>query len=263
VVSGDVIDELDETFNVNLSNGSIGITDTQGAGTITDDDTATLSIDDVSVTEGNSGTVNAVFTVTKTLQSSQNVTVDYATANGTATAGSDYTAIGTTTLTFVAGAGLTQTVTVIVDGDFLDEGNETFNVNLSNGSIGITDAQGVGTINDDDTAGFSIDELGGVSMDELIGADVFNVVLTAEPEADVTITIVSANTNRVIVSTPTVTFTSANWSTPQPVDLVAGNEDVANNEVTVLTVAVDDAQSDDAWDAVANQTVDATTVNQN
>ena len=56
-------------------------------GTITDDDAApTLTIDDVTVAEGNSGTMNATFTVTLSAASGQTVTVDYATANGTATA---------------------------------------------------------------------------------------------------------------------------------------------------------------------------------
>jgi len=128
------------------------ITDGQGIGTITDDDQSTLSIDDVTVTEGNTGTVSAVFTVTKTLASSQTVTVDYATANVTATAGADYTAIAPTTLTFLPGGALTQTVTVVVSGDALVEGNETFNVTLANatGGAAISDATGVGTITDDD-----------------------------------------------------------------------------------------------------------------
>ena len=81
------------------------------------------------MTEGDTGSLNATFTVTLTPASTQTVTVGYATANGTATAGSDYTA-ASGTLTFAPGA-TTQTVAVGVLGDLLDEANETFTVNLS------------------------------------------------------------------------------------------------------------------------------------
>src|SRR5262249_18052598 len=91
--------------------------------------TSTLSINDVTVTEGNSGTINANFTVTLAPTSTGTVTVNWATADGTATAPSDYVQ-GSGTLTFAAGEG-TKTVTVVVNGDTTVEGNETFFVNLS------------------------------------------------------------------------------------------------------------------------------------
>ena len=108
------MDEPNETFVVNLSGATNAtIADSQATGTITDNDpTPTLSVNNVSVTEGNSGTTTMTFTVTLSNASSQNVTVNFATANGTATAGSDYTArIGT--LTFTPGT-TTQTVAITV-----------------------------------------------------------------------------------------------------------------------------------------------------
>ncbi|NUM75586.1 hemolysin, partial [candidate division KSB1 bacterium] len=113
--------------------------------------TPSLSINDVSVTEGNTGTVNANFTVTLSAASENLVTVDYITANGTATAGSDYVAsLGA--VTFPVGS-TTQTITVVVNGDVIDEPNELFFVNLSNPTNApIADDQGLGTINDDDPA---------------------------------------------------------------------------------------------------------------
>ena len=83
----------------------------------------------MTVTEGNSGTVNAAFTVSLSAASGQTVTVNYATANGTAVAPGDYTA-ASGTLTFTPGV-TTQTLTVPVNGDTLNEPNETFFVNLS------------------------------------------------------------------------------------------------------------------------------------
>ncbi|WP_293395238.1 Calx-beta domain-containing protein, partial [Nevskia sp.] len=113
--------------------------------------TPSLSINDVSVTEGNSGTKNATFTVSLSATSTSAVTVSYATANGTATAGSDYAA-SSGSLTIAAGS-TSQTFNVAVNGDTAVEPNETFLVNLSSPSgATIADAQGQGTIVNDDAA---------------------------------------------------------------------------------------------------------------
>ena len=89
-----------------------------------------LSIDDVTITEGDVGAVAATFTVTLSDVSPDTVTVDYATADGTAVAPGDYSAAGGT-LTFLPGE-TTQTVTVDVNGDALDEEEETYTVDLTN-----------------------------------------------------------------------------------------------------------------------------------
>jgi ribosomal protein L35AE/L33A len=110
-----------------------------------------LSINDVTVTEGNSGTVSATFDVTLSPLSSGTVTVNFATADGTATSGSDYQAT-TGLLTFNAGESV-KTVTVLVNGDTTPEANETFVVNLTTPSgATIQDGQGQGTITNDDGA---------------------------------------------------------------------------------------------------------------
>jgi Calx-beta domain/Divergent InlB B-repeat domain/PKD domain len=153
-VNGDTKNEANETVLVNLSGAANAtISDSQGVGTINNDDAVpALSINDVSVTEGNSGTTTLGFTVSLSAVSGQTVTVGYATANGTATtADNDYvTASGT--LTFSPGA-TTQPVNVTVNGDTKNEANETVLVNLS-GAVNatISDSQGVGTINNDDAA---------------------------------------------------------------------------------------------------------------
>ncbi len=108
-----------------------------------------MTISDVTVTEGNTGTRAAHFTVTLSAAYGQPVTVAYATANGTATAGSDYQGVSGT-LTIPAGQ-TTGTITVLVNGDRLPEPNETFFVNLSSPTNAtIADNQGVGTIVDDE-----------------------------------------------------------------------------------------------------------------
>jgi hypothetical protein len=153
-VQADLLDEADETFVINLS-GATGATiaDAQGVGTIADDDSAPgVSISDVTVTEGNAGSTAAGFTVSLSAPSGRTITVQIATADGTATEPADYTAVPLTTLTFNPGE-TTKTVTVQVHGDTLDEPAETFVVSLSSpGNATIVDGQGVGTINDDDSS---------------------------------------------------------------------------------------------------------------
>jgi alpha-tubulin suppressor-like RCC1 family protein len=153
-VSGDAVDEPNETFAVALFSGSNAtISDASGLGLIADDDAApTLSINDVTVAEGNAGTTTGSFTVSLSAASGQTVTVAAATADGTALAGSDYVAAGPTTLTFAPGD-TAKTFSVTVSGDAVDESNETFTVALFSGSNAtISDASGLGTILDDDVA---------------------------------------------------------------------------------------------------------------
>lgn len=157
LINGDVLNEPDQNFLVNLSAPvNATIADNQAVGTILNDDTApALTINDVQISEGNlvngqPGTKDMTFTVTLSKPSGQTVKVNYATANGTAQAGNDYTTtVGT--LTFAPGSALTQTVTVAIKGDAVVEGNETLFILLSspvNASVGR--GRGVGTINNDD-----------------------------------------------------------------------------------------------------------------
>jgi len=149
LVIGDRLAEPTEAFVVNLSSPTNAtIADGQGVGTILDDEPR-ISVNDVTVTEGNTGSVNAVFTVSLSHASDEAVTVAFATANGTAGAGSDYTA-ASGNVTVPAGQ-LSRTFTIAVKGDRLAEPNETFFVNLSSPTgATIADGQGVGTIVDNE-----------------------------------------------------------------------------------------------------------------
>ena len=106
---------------------------------------SSLSIDDVTVTEGSGGTTSATFHVTLSPVSAGPVSVAMITANGTATAGLDY-ATTSGTLDFAPGESV-KTVTVLVNGDTTAEGDETFFVRLSGASgAGIADNEGRATI---------------------------------------------------------------------------------------------------------------------
>jgi extracellular elastinolytic metalloproteinase len=108
-----------------------------------------FTIDDVTITEGHSGTQVATFTVTLAPEAVEVTTVDFATAPGTATAPADFT--GTSgTLTFLVGES-SKTIPVTLLGDSTPEEDETFSVILSNAVNGrIEDGEGTGTILNDD-----------------------------------------------------------------------------------------------------------------
>jgi hypothetical protein len=159
-VAGDLLDEADETFFVNLSGASGAlIADGQGRGTILDDDPPpAVAIDDAAVLEGDAGTTPAGFTLSLSAPSGRSVSVGYATADGTASAGSDY--VGTVSSAVLPPGSTAAPVTVAVKGDRVFEPDESFAVNLTTATnASIADAQGLGTIGNDDSPGLSIADL--------------------------------------------------------------------------------------------------------
>lgn len=131
---GDTTIEEDESFHLTLSHASQApIADSQALGTILDDD-FNLSISDRTFSEGNHGTTDATFTVTLSAVSTETITVDYATADGTAIAGTDHLS-RTGSLTFEPGE-TSKTITVPFLSDSFQESNESFSVNLSHPHAG-------------------------------------------------------------------------------------------------------------------------------
>ena len=97
---------------------------------------------------------------------------------------------------------------------------------------------------------------GATTVTEAGGTDTFTVVLTAQPLANVVITVVSANTGEATASPSSLTFTAANWNTAQTVTVTGVNDAVDDgDQTTAVTLSVDDAASDNAFDGVADQTV--------
>ncbi|MDH3385420.1 MAG: HYR domain-containing protein, partial [Nitrosopumilus sp.] len=138
------------TARPNANIGAIFWVDFSVLAAFPDTGNPTITINDVTQTEGNSGTSNFVFSVTRSTNTPA-ISVQYQTADNTASSPTDYTSISST-LNFASGGPLTQTITVSVNGDSTVEQNEIFNVNLSN-CVGCTlvDSQGVGTITNDDS----------------------------------------------------------------------------------------------------------------
>jgi hypothetical protein len=205
---------------------------------------SSLSINDVIVTEGNAGTVAAVFTVTRSDNLASAATVNYSTANGGALAGSDYVA-KTGTLTFAPGVA-TMTITVLVKGDVTDEFDQGFYVNLSNATgTMIADAQGFGTILDDDlpptitiTPKVSAKE-GGNNNSTLFN---FVVTLSAPSEKTISVSFATANgtattaDNDYVARSGTLTF--APGTTSQTISVqVKGDKKSESNETFYVNLS--------------------------
>ncbi|MDP2901562.1 MAG: Calx-beta domain-containing protein, partial [Methylovulum sp.] len=122
---------------------------------ITSSTIPSLSVNNVTLTEGNSGTKNAVFTLTLSEAAAQAVSIDYATLDDTAEAGQDYTA-SSGTVSFAAGE-TRKTISVPIIGDKAVEINETLRLALSNpNGITLNDSEAVATLTNDDQPLLSI-----------------------------------------------------------------------------------------------------------
>ncbi len=246
-VTGDTLDEADETIVVTLSNATNAtIATTTGTGTITDNDaTPTLSIDSPSVTEGDSGSTNLRFTVTLSAASGRQVTVAYADAGtGTARSGTDYTAVTGGTLTFAAGT-TSQTFDVSVTGDTADESNETVVVTLSSPTNAtIATATGTGTITDDDGAStLSINSPSVTEGDSGSKNLTFTVTLSPASSRQVTVAYADAGTGTATSGTDYTTITGGTLTfgagtTSQTFDVaVTGDTDEEQNETVVAMLS--------------------------
>ena len=244
-VLGDTAIEANETFTFTLSSASgAAVSRATATATITNDDSPTLSIGDVTVTEGNSGTKAAVFTVTLSAASPQTVTVNFATANGTATAGTDYVA-QTGNLSFTAGQ-TTKTISVTVNGDTTVEPNETFLVNLTAPSgATLADAQGQATITNDDTAvvlpTLSINDVTVTEGNSGTTTATFTVTLSAASASTVTASFATANGTATagtdyVAQTGTLSFTAG--QTTRPISItVNGDTTVEPNETFLVNLS--------------------------
>ncbi|UCS93781.1 gliding motility-associated C-terminal domain-containing protein [Echinicola marina] len=144
--------------------------DVWGIALSTEDIDVSVSVDDASIAEGNSGTGTLTFTVSLDNPApAGGATVDYATSNGSAIAGSDFTA-ASGTISFAEGE-TSKTIDVSIAGDEILESDETLTLMLSNPTgtnVMITDGTGMGTITNDDQAAVTIAEVSGNEDDGAI-----------------------------------------------------------------------------------------------
>ncbi len=250
----DTTNEPQETFEVNITgaetdttNTALTVTTSQGIGTIDDDDAVpTVSIDSVTVDEGD----NAVFTVSLTNPSSEDITVTFTVDDATAVVTDDYTVPATLTVTIPAGDS-SASITVATVEDTTNEPQETFEVNITgaetdttNTALTVTTSQGIGTINDDDPVPtVSIDS---VTVDEGDNA-VFTVSLTNPSSEDITVTFTVDDATAVVTddytvpATLTVTIPAGDSSASITVATV---EDTTNEPQETFEVNITNAETD-------------------
>ncbi len=195
-VNGDDKVELDESFLYRISNLSTtlavglasGTSDLEGTGTITNNDAATLTVTDVTLDEGDSGTTDFTFSVSLDEEVDVPVTVNFASSDGTAATGdSDYSAPSGTTLIFAGTSLEVQTSIAPVNGDEKVELDETFTYTLSginatgrDVTFASSDSVAIGTIVNEDSAIVSINDVSASEGDSGTQDYSFTIALDAD-----------------------------------------------------------------------------------
>jgi parallel beta-helix repeat protein len=299
-VLADTLVEGDETVDLQLQNvngpATTGAQTTHQA-TITDDDTATVAFQAASSATANESAANHSVTVVLSVPSGatpSDITVDVTDAGGgTATSDTDYTAVGTVTLTFAAGSsnGATQTFDLAVLADTDVEGDETVNLQLGNvtGTQATLGAQTThtATITDDDQATVAFQNAAGATADETAGNHAVTVVLSitsGNTPSDITVDVTdtgggsaTSGTDYTAVGTVTLTFPagSANGAIQtfnldvladtdvegnETVDLqlgnVTGTQAILGAQTTHTATITDDDQATVAFQAATSTTAD-------
>jgi uncharacterized repeat protein (TIGR01451 family) len=247
--------EGNETFTVRVSspnNATNVVGQDVSTVTIVDDDPVPLiGVSDVSLFEGNSGTTTAVFTVTLSVSSGLPVTVNYATSDlspaaGAAVGGTDYVS-ASGTVTFPPGS-TSQTVSVTVNGDVLEEANEAFFLDLSAASNAIIARnRGFGTILNDDGPILQISDVTLVEGNSGTTNAIFTVTLL--PADDGTVTVLYATSN--MTATAGLDYVATNGS----LSFVPGQ---TSTNITVVVNGEAFLESDEAFAVVLSSATNAT-----
>jgi hypothetical protein len=206
--------------------------------------TPSVSIADASVTEGNSGTTAMAFIVTLSKASTKTVTVKYATSNGTATAGQDYTA-ASGTITFAPGV-TSQNVNINVIGDTTVEPDETFTVTLSSPSgatVGRSAATGT-ILNDDKAATLPTISIANASVAKASSGTstmAFTVTLSTAATSPVTVAYTTSNGTATagqnyVAGTGTITFAAGVTSQVIDVSIINATA-MSSNETFTVTLS--------------------------
>ena len=249
-INGDATVEGNETFRVKLSSPvNAAVADLEGIGTIVNDDgtpgaspRTPVHVRDARVSEAGGP---AAFAVSLGAAPSAQVTVSVATADGTATASSDYTPLGSTVLTWNPGDPLTKTVNVPIADDQTKEATETFSLSLSSPSAGaiVADAAASGAIVADDGRLFGT--VADAAVYEQEGVVRFPVALSAAPAPGQTVGLTVATTGgsatpggdyTALAPTP-LTFTAATGAVQTVAIPVSGDATSEPNESITLTLS--------------------------
>ncbi|CAD5953597.1 DUF4347 domain-containing protein [Planktothrix agardhii] len=245
-VNNDLLAEGTETATLTISNPSTGIalgTTTNQSVTINDNPGITVTPTTGLTTTEAGGTAN--FTVVLNSQPTADVTIPLTSSN---------TAEGTvnqSSLTFTsANWNVAQTVTVTGIDDSVDDGDIAYNIvtvaatSTDSNYSGVNASDVAVTNTDNDTKGITVTPTTGLTTTEAGGKATFTVVLNSQPTADVTIPLTSSNTAEGTIDKTSLTFTTANWNTPQTVTVTGVDDliddgDIAYNIVTATATSTD------------------------
>ena len=174
--------------------------------------------------------------------------------------------VSAASLTFTAGNWNTaQTITVTGIDDTIVDGNIVSSITIGTttsadpGYNGLSGTPVDITTTDNDVAGYTVTG-GPLTVSETGTTATFTVVLTGQPATDVVFSVIPSNVAETTVDLGTLTFTTVNWSTPQTITVTGIDDAIVDGSIgSTITVSVIDASSDNFYDALAAQTVNVTT----
>jgi hypothetical protein len=259
-VQGDNVDENDKTVGLTLANAT-GLEAAAIAGTnpvtltITDDDTAGVSVSTSSLTLSEVGSTGT-YTVVLDSEPTADVTISISSDD------ESEATVEPASLTFTASNWATpQQVTVTGVDDDVDDGDQTVTItHAASSADSAYDGASIDDVNvtleDDDTAGVSVSK-SALTLSEVGNTGTYEVVLTSQPTATVTIDVTSGNTSEATVSPDSLTFTAGDWDTPQTVT-VTGVDDTAIDGTQSVTITHQASSADSAYDGASIASVDVT-----
>ncbi|MEW5845404.1 MAG: Ig-like domain-containing protein [Bacteroidota bacterium] len=204
----------------------------------------------------------ATFTVVLKTQPTANVTLPISSSD--LTEGT----VSSASLTFTpANWNVAQTVTVTGVDDYIVDGNITYTINIGPATSSDTYYNGIDPTDitlqniDNDVAGVNVNPTSGLTTTEAGGTATFNMRLTAQPAANVTITLSSSNMAEGTVSPTSVTFTPANWNTNQPITVTGVDDQVDDGDVVYTIVTSNTSSTDPVFNNIVVTDVTVTNIN--
>jgi len=218
---------------------------------------ASYVVSETSLTVTENG--NNTFTVVPAYEPTNNVVFDIVSDN------TPKATVSPAQLTFTTGNWETpQTITVSGQDD-ADTTNDSAVVTVSINQAGTLDAdydplasKTVAIAVQDDDSGFTVSPTALTITENNVSTGSFTVVLDSQPSSDVVFTISSSDDTEATTDVSQLTFTSGNYDTPQTVEVTGPDDAATGDDSATITVSVDDANSDDAFDALPDQTVAVT-----
>ena len=245
----ELVDDGDQPYTIVLSNASavgdanynnFDVSDVSV--TNIDDDGAGVTLSKTTLSLSEAGTSDN-YTVVLDTQPTDDVII-------TLSADLDNVNLSQTSLTFTnANYDTPQQITVSADNDDIAEGFHQITIShTAAGDVytGISISNVAANITDNDTAGISVSPTSGLTTNEAGATDTFDVVLDSEPTSSVTISVTSQDTTEATVAPGSLTFTPANWDTPQTVTVTGADDALADGNIN-YTIALGTAVSDDTF----------------